>query len=106
MHSGMALGTLHGLAHAPQFLTSLPSEVSQLPLLSQSANPMRQPLELHIPLVHAGTLFMAGQAMPHAPQLAISMRVSAQCPPQQLPPWQLWPQAPQSLAEVKTSVQV
>jgi hypothetical protein len=82
LHVAVALGRRHAVPQPPQLLASSPRTLVSQPLdamPSQSAKPIAQRTTAHDPSAHALTLVLGrSHAVPQAPQLRGSMRVSAQ----------------------------
>ncbi len=111
VHVGEALGTGgHAVSHAPQWVGSSRSSVSQpfAAFPSQSPKPPEHTLTTHAPARHAGSaLSSAGQRMPQAPHSATSVwRLTSQplvaAPSQSARPVSQWStaHAPATHAEV------
>src|SRR5439155_22776353 len=95
--TGAPMTQVHRCPHAPQFLTSVRTLVSQpfAGFPSQSPNPAKQAVMTHCPFTHPGTAFGAVHTRPQAPQLATLELVSTQTPLQSgVGLWQPHPPAP------------
>src|SRR5438552_13170262 len=82
MHAACAFARLHLMPQPPQLLGS-PAMLTSQPLpscLSQSANPMLQPVTTHVMLLHATVAFCAAHPLPQPPQLATSLATVASQP--------------------------